>query len=64
MVPQCSFDVHFSLIITDLENKFVVAKGEGGGSGMDGEFGVHGCKLFHLEWKSSEVLLWLIGLRT
>ena len=56
--------MHFSLIITDLENKLVVDKGEGGGSGMDGEFGVHGCKLFHLEWKSSEVLLWLIGLRT
>ena len=30
---------------------------QGGGSGMDGEFGVHRCKLFHLEWISNEVLL-------
>ena len=28
-----------------------------GGSGMDGEFGVSGCKLLHLEWISNEVLL-------
>ena len=42
---------------TDMKNRFVVAKGEGGGSGMDGESGVSGCKLLHLEWKSDEVLL-------
>ena len=34
-----------------------VAKGERGGRGMDGEFGVGGCKPFHLDWISSEVLL-------
>ena len=35
----------------------MVAKGKGEGSGMDGEFGVSRCKLFHLEWISNEVLL-------
>ena len=39
------------------ENRFVVAKGEGGGSGMDREFGASRCKLLHLEWISNEVLL-------
>jgi len=39
----------------------VVAKGEGGGSGMDGEFGVSRCKLFHLECISNEVLLYSPG---
>ena len=28
---------------------------------MDGEFGVSRCKLFHLEWISSEVLLYSAG---
>ena len=42
---------------TDIEDRLVVAKGERGGSGMDGEFGVGGCKLLHLEWISNEVLL-------
>ena len=31
-------------------------EGKGGGSGMDGEFGVSRCKLFHLERISNEVL--------
>ena len=30
----------------------MVAKGEGGGSGMDGEFGVNRCKLLHLNGKA------------
>ena len=30
----------------DKEKRLVVAKGEGRGSGMDGEFGVGRCKLF------------------
>ena len=35
--------------------QYVVASREGGGSGMDGEFGVSRCKLLlHLEWISSE----------
>ena len=39
----------------------MVAKGERGGSGMDGEFGVSRCELLHLEWMSNEVLLDGIG---
>ena len=34
---------------------------QGGGSGMDWEFGVSRCKLFHLEWMSNEVLLYSTG---
>ena len=45
----------------DLENKFVVANGEGGGSGMDWEFVVNRCKLLHLEWVSNEILLYSTG---
>ena len=43
-----------------MENRLVVAKGEGkkGGSGMDWEFGVNRCKLLHLEWISNKVLLY------
>ena len=32
----------------------------GGGSGMDGEFGVSRCKLLHLEWISNEILLYIV----
>ena len=35
--------------------------GRGGGSGMDGEFGVSRCKLLHLEWIVSEILLYSTG---
>ena len=38
--------------LTVIENRLVVAKGEEGGSGMDGEFGVGRHKLLHLEWIS------------
>ena len=43
--------------IMDLENRLVVAGGGEGGSGMDWEFGVKGCKLLLLEWVSNEILL-------
>ena len=36
-------------------------QGGGGGSGMDWEFAVSRCKLFHLEWISNEVLLYSPG---
>ena len=39
----------------------MVAKGEGGGSGMDREFGVSRGKLLHLAWISNEVLLYSTG---
>jgi len=32
-----------------------------GGRGMDWEFGVNRCKLFHLEWVSNEILLYNTG---
>ena len=47
--------------LTDIENRLVVAKGNREGSGMDWEFGVSRCKLFHLEWISNEVLLHSTG---
>ena len=39
----------------------MVAKGEGGGRGMDWEFGVVRCKLLHLEWINHKVLLYGTG---
>ena len=39
-----------------IENKFVIAKGEG-----VGWTGSLGCKLFHLEWISCKVLLYSTG---
>ena len=47
-------------IETDAQNRLVVAKGEGGESGMDWEFGVSRCKLVHLEWMN-EVILYNTG---
>ena len=45
----------------DIENRLVVAQGEGGGSRMDRDFGVGRCKLLLLEWISIEVLLYSTG---
>ena len=36
-------------------------QGEGGGGGMDWEFGVSRCKLLYIEWINSEVLLYCTG---
>ena len=44
--------------LTDMENRLVFAKVEGGGSGMDWKVGVNRCKLLHLEWISNEILLY------
>ena len=44
---------------TGIENRFVVAKGEGGG-GMEWELGVSRCKLLYIEWittRSSHIAL-------
>ena len=43
--------------IMDLENRLVVAKGEGEGVGMDWELRVNRCRLLPLEWISNEILL-------
>ena len=44
-----------------MENRLVVTKREGGGSGTDGEFGVGRCKLLHLKCISNEVLEYSTG---
>ena len=45
----------------DIENRFVVAKREGGGGGMDWEFGISRCKLLYLERVNNKVLLYSTG---
>ena len=41
------------------DRRLVVIKvGDGGGSGMDWEFGINRCKLLYLDWISNEVLLY------
>ena len=47
--------------LTDLENKFVVAKWEWRGRGMSWEFRVSRCKLLHLERIKNKVLLYSTG---
>ena len=42
--------------IMDMESRFVVARGDGEGSGMDEVFGVSGWELEHLEWLGNGVL--------
>ena len=41
----------------DLENRLVVAKEWGGGSGVIGELGLNKYKVLPLEWISNEILL-------
>jgi len=48
--------------LMDMENGLVVAEGEGEGGGW--EFGVSRCKLSHVEWISSEILLYNTGNHT
>ena len=43
--------------LTNIDDRLVVAKGEGGGRGMYLEFEVSRCKLLHLEWINNKVLL-------
>ena len=47
--------------IMDMDSRLVVARGEGRESGMDGEFGVGGGRLLHLEWMGNGVLLHSTG---
>ena len=42
----------------DVENRLVVAKGEGVGGGMEWEAGVSRCKLLHIEWINNKVPLY------
>ena len=43
--------------LMDLENRFVIAKGEGDGMKGTEELGVNRYKLLPLEWISNEILL-------
>ena len=49
---MCYFETHKSIIatikITDIENRLVIAKGKGSGSGMDWEFGISTCKNYYI----------------
>ena len=40
----------------DIENRLVVAKGEGVGGGMEWEVGVSRCKLLYMEWINKVLL--------
>ena len=40
---------------TDIENRLVVAKGDGGGGGKDWEFEISRCKLLFIEWINNKV---------
>ena len=42
----------------DIENRPVVAKGEGGGRGEDWEVGVSRCNLLYTGWTNNKVLLY------
>ena len=44
--------------LTDIDNRLVVAKGEGFGGGMEWEVGISRCKLLHIEWINNKVLLY------
>ena len=47
--------------LTDIENRLVVAKGEGGGEEKDREFGNSRCKVLYTGWKNHKVLLYNTG---
>ena len=49
------------LTVWDIENRLVVAKGEGYGGGMDWKFGISRCKLLYREWVNNKVLLYSQG---
>ena len=42
--------------LTDIGNRLVVVKGEGGGGELDGEFGISRCKLLYIEWINKVLL--------
>ena len=42
--------------ITDMENRLVVARGDGFGGKTEGKVGVSRCKLLYMEWINNQVL--------
>ena len=55
-ISECTSENSNSL--TDIENRPVVAKGEGVGRGTEWEVGVRRCKLLYIEWTNNKVLLY------
>ena len=47
--------------LTHIENRFVFAKDEGRGRGVDWEFGISRCKLLYKGWINNKVLLYSTG---
>ena len=47
--------------LTNIKNRLVIAKGEGGGRGKDWEFGISSCKLLYIGWINNKVLLYITG---
>ena len=45
----------------DIENRPVVAKGDGVGRRLDWEFGISRCKLVYIEWINNKILLYSTG---
>ena len=45
----------------NIENRFVVAKGEENGGGVDREFEISRSKLLNVEWINKKVLLYSTG---
>jgi len=52
-----SWKVEFETRLTDLENKLMVARGEGWGDGIVREFGIHMYNLLYLKWITNKNLL-------
>ena len=52
-----SWKVEFENRLTDLENKLMVARGEGWGDGIVREFGIHKYHLLYLKWITNKNLL-------
>ena len=53
--------MNLSKKITDIENRLVVAKGEGVGERMEWEAGVSRCKLLYMEWINNKLLQYSTG---
>ena len=53
--------IYESETYSDIENRLVVAKGEGEGGEMDGELGVNRWNLLYVEWIANKVLLYSRG---
>ena len=45
--------------LTNIKNRLVIAKGEGGGRGKDWEFEISRCKLLYIGWINNKVPLYI-----